>query len=278
MLKIIPIVDVTLQCAAEAIIDNRENAQFKVSREVFSDPEILKLEYDRIFSHCWLYLAHVSEVRSPGNFVTRDVAGRPILLVRDPDGKLNAFNNTCTHRGAAVCREKSGSSRMFSCPYHGWVFDGRGALVSMPGREQLAANANNDGSLNLKPVARMEEFKGFVFICFDPEAEPLIDYLADAAGYLAYVADHGPQGMEVVGGTQEYSAKANWKMLSENSYDGYHGHITHSTYFDYIRVRDGQAPKRVMGAQGWQRPCRRRVSGCCRMGSPLRTLGTRLWR
>lgn len=233
------------------IIDEPDNARFKVNRRVFCDPAIHDAELARIFDRCWLYLAHDSEVRKPGDFVSRDVAGRPVLLARDPDGNLNAFNNTCTHRGAAVCSEKSGSARMFSCPYHGWVFDARGALVSMPGREQLPVDANDDGSLNLKPVPRMEVFKGFIFICFDPDAEPLVDYLADAADYLAYVADHGPLGMEVVGGTQEYSAKANWKMLSENSYDGYHGHITHSTYFDYIRARDGQTPKRVMGNQGW---------------------------
>jgi p-cumate 2,3-dioxygenase alpha subunit len=131
------------------------------------------------------------------------------------------------------------------------VFDNRGGLVNMPGRDALPANANDDGSLNLRPVERLEEFKGFIFLCFDPGAESLVDYLAEAADYLAYVADHGPNGMEIVGGTQEYSANANWKMLSENSYDGYHGMVTHSTYFDYIRVRDGKAPVRKMGAQGW---------------------------
>lgn len=233
------------------IIDDRENASFKVKRSVFTDPDILSLEHQRIFDRCWLYLAHASEVRKPNDFITRDVAGRPILLVRDPDGALRAFNNSCTHRGAAVCSERSGTTRLFSCPYHAWVFDTRGALTSMPGREQLPPHANDDGSLNLRPVARLEEFKGFIFVCFDPHAEPLLDYLGEAADYLAYVADHGPQGMEVIGGTQEYSAKANWKMLAENSYDGYHGQFTHSTYFDYIRVRDGQRPKRTIGAQGW---------------------------
>lgn len=236
---------------ANYIIDDRETAKFKVQRRVFTDPDILKLEYQRIFNHCWLYLGHTSEVSKPGDFITRDVAGRPILMVRGPDGVIRAFHNSCTHRGAAVCSERSGTTRMFSCPYHAWAFDTRGTLASMPGREQLPADANDDGSLNLQSVALMEEFKGFVFICFNPDAEPLVDYLADAGDYLAYVADHGPLGMEIIGGTQEYSAKANWKMLAENSYDGYHGQFTHSTYFDYIQARDGQRPKRTIGTQGW---------------------------
>ncbi|MBN9474734.1 MAG: hypothetical protein ABS43_23345 [Bordetella sp. SCN 67-23] len=251
MSEFVPIPDAVQHRIVHAIIDDREKAVFKVNRGAFTDPEILGAEHRRIFDRCWLYLAHASEIRQPGDFITRDVVGRPILLVRDPDGILRAFNNSCTHRGAAVCSERSGSTRRFTCPYHSWVFDCRGELASMPGREQLPEDANEDGSLNLKAVPRMEEFKGFIFICFDRDVEPLVDYLAEAADYLAYVADHGPQGMEVVGGTQEYSAKANWKMLAENSYDGYHGQFTHSTYFDYIRTRDGQRPKRVMGAQGW---------------------------
>ncbi|MGI4816034.1 MAG: aromatic ring-hydroxylating oxygenase subunit alpha [Janthinobacterium lividum] len=236
---------------AGVIDDDRQLARFRVSRKAYVDPDILALEYEKIFSRCWLYLAHVSEVAKPGAFVSRDVLGKSILLTRDKDNQLNAFHNTCTHRGAAVCREKSGMQKVFSCPYHGWVFDNSGCLVDMPGRESLPENANADGSLNLQRVQRMEEFKGFIFICFDAGVEPLIDYLDEAAPYLAYVADHGPHGMEVVGGTQEYSAKANWKMLSENSHDGYHGLITHSTYFDYLRARDKKEHKRKMGAHGW---------------------------
>ncbi|MDB5841720.1 MAG: p-cumate dioxygenase [Herminiimonas sp.] len=236
---------------ATAVEDNREAARFRVNRKVYMDPDILSLEEERIFARCWLYLAHASELAKPGAFVQRKVAGKSILLTRDKDNALNAFYNACTHRGAAVCRERSGTQKVFSCPYHGWVFDNQGNLVDMPGRESLPPDANSDGSLNLRPVARLEEFKSFIFICFDPEVEPLVDYLGEAADYLGYVADHGPHGMEVVGGTQEYSAKANWKMLSENSHDGYHGLITHSTYFDYLRVRDGKEYKRKMGAHGW---------------------------
>lgn len=236
---------------ADTILDDRENCRFKVSRRVFMDEAILQKEHERIFANCWLYLAHESEVPTNGSFITREVAGRALLLTRDGEGKLNVFYNTCTHRAVAVCREKAGSRNVFPCPYHNWTFNIQGELVHMPGREALPPDANDDGSLNLKPVERFDAFKGFIFVCFNPEVESLVEYLADAAEYLSYVADHGPDGMEVVGGTQEYSANANWKMLSENSYDGYHGQFTHSTYFEYIRSRDGKAPVRKMGAQGW---------------------------
>lgn len=236
---------------ANLIDDDRANARFRVNRRAFVDEGILALERERIFEKCWLYIGHESEVREAGSYVARDIASRPLVLSRDHDGQLHCFYNVCTHRGATICRERSGKQRVFPCPYHGWVFDIKGALTHIPGEESMRPDPNCDGELDLRRVERMESFKGFVFVCFDPQAQPLVEYLAGAADYLAYVADHGPLGMEIVGGTQEYSAKANWKMLSENSVDGYHGMTTHSTYFDYLRGRDGTAYKRPAGGAGW---------------------------
>jgi p-cumate 2,3-dioxygenase subunit alpha len=237
---------------AGLIIDDRQEARFKVNRNVFVQEDILTLERDRIFEKCWLYLGHVSEVPKPGSFVARRVGGRPLLFTRDRENKLNALYNTCSHRGAMVCRERAGNRRAFTCGYHAWTFDEKGHFIGMPGREALPPNATDGGKLNLVHVERMEEFRGFVFVCFDRNVEPLIDYLAGAADYLAYVADQGEHGMEIVEGTQDYSIAANWKLLQENSVDGYHGQPTHVTYFDYLRSRDGTTPNFAgSGALGW---------------------------
>lgn len=233
------------------IDEDRVAGRFRVDRSVFVDEEILALERKRIFNRCWLFLGHASEVAVPGSFITREVAGKPILLTRDRDGQLRAFYNACTHRGAMICRERAGRQPMFVCPYHAWSFDLKGALTGMPGPDGLAADANADGSLNLRPVECVDEFRGFIFICFDPGVIPLVDYLAGAGDYLAYVADQGPQGMEVVGGTQEYAIDANWKLLQENSVDGYHGQPTHQTYFDYLFSRDGPKARLPAGKNGW---------------------------
>jgi p-cumate 2,3-dioxygenase alpha subunit len=235
----------------EAIDDDREGARFRVNRRVFVDEDILRAERERVFAKCWLYLGHASEVKQPGTYVSREVAGRPIVLSRDNEGELNAFYNVCTHRGAKVCRERAGKQRVFPCPYHGWVFDIKGSLIEIPGKEAMPEDVNRDGSLNLKRVERMEVFRDFVFVCFDKKAIPLVEYLAEAGDYLSYVADHGPRGMECVGAAQEYSADANWKMLAENSADGYHGMTTHSTYFDYLRSRDGTVVNRPTAGVGW---------------------------
>lgn len=227
-----------LRTLDELIVDDKSRGIFRVHRSAFTDAAVLDMERRRIFDRCWLYLGHVSEVPEPGSFVTRRVAGRPILFDRDQEGTLRALLNTCAHRGAVVCREPSGKAKSFSCGYHGWTYNLKGELTGQPGKESYSPAACEGGAMNLKPVPKLAEFKGFVFVCFDAGAEPLEDYLAGACEYLDLVACQGEEGMIVVGGTHEYSAAANWKLLQENSADGYHAGPTHSTYFDYLRARD----------------------------------------
>ena len=235
---------------SDLIIDDRHQARFKVHRSAFVSDEVLALERERVFGKCWLYLGHTSELKKPGDFISRRVGGRPLLYTRDRESKLNALYNTCSHRGAMVCRERSGNRRAFTCGYHAWTFDEKGRFIGMPGREALPPDATENCKLDLVPVERMEEFKGFVFVCYDRNAMSLTDYLAGAGEYLAYVADQGRDGMEIVTGTQDYCVGANWKLLQENSADGYHGVPTHSTYFDYIRSRDN-ATFTSMNSKGW---------------------------
>src|SRR5258708_19550062 len=90
---------------AELIIDDRQAARFKVNRHVFAEEDILALERERIFSRCWLYLGHVSEVPAAGSFVARRVGGRPLILTRHPDGPLNSLYHTRPHRRPPACRE-----------------------------------------------------------------------------------------------------------------------------------------------------------------------------
>ena len=80
---------------------------------------------------------------------------------------------------------------------------------------------------------QVDNYRGFIFACFDPAADSLYDYLAGAREYLDLVADQSELGMKIVAGQQSYSARANWKLLVENSYDGYHGLPTHQRYFSF---------------------------------------------
>src|ERR1700690_3834016 len=91
---------------------------FRVSRQTFVDAQIFEAEKREIFDKCWLYLGHSSELPNTGDFVTRQVGGRSILFARSGAASFSALLNTCPHRGAQVCREKSGRAKSFQCFYH----------------------------------------------------------------------------------------------------------------------------------------------------------------
>lgn len=218
---------------------DEEQSTFHVSRSTFVKDDIMSDEYRKVFDKCWLYLGHESELQKAGDFVTRTIAKRNILFTRDTKGELNAFLNTCPHRGATVCRESSGNSKNFQCFYHGWVFGCDGKLKSQPGKESYCDDFNSDGSSHLRKVPRFDSYAGFYFISFDPDIQSLADYLAGAKEYLDLISKHSESGMGIVDGAQEYAIRANWKLLVENSIDGYHAATTHASYLDYLLNTNG---------------------------------------
>jgi p-cumate 2,3-dioxygenase subunit alpha len=221
------------------IIDDRVGGQFLVPRRAFTDRAIFEREYEAIFGQCWLYLGHASELPSPGSFLTRTVARRPVLFTRDREGNFNALLNACPHRGALVCRERKGKSPAFMCMYHGWTFGSDGHLMTLPGSSGYPDGFKNDPQKQMVHVPRLERFGDFFFVNFSKDGEDLATYLADAGDYLKLLAEHSPSGMQIVGGTQEYAIRGNWKLLAENSFDGYHAATNHSTYLEYLKSTKG---------------------------------------
>ena len=226
--------------ADDGLIDaDSERGFFRISRRAFVERELRDIEQAEIFDKCWLYLGHSSELRKPGAFLTRAVGGRSLLFNRDAAGTVRAFLNACPHRGASVCRERSGMAKYFSCGYHGWVFGDNGKFKDAPEMGSYPTGFNADGCADLVAVPQLAQYRDFWFVCFDKDAVSLKSYLAGAAEYLDLFADQSEAGMEIVGGMQEYSIRANWKLLAENSFDGYHAGTTHSTYLDYLKNLNG---------------------------------------
>ena len=154
--------------------------RFRVHRDTMTSPQVFQAEIDRIFSRCWLYVGHESEVAQPGDYVRRPVGGRPLFMVRGAKtGQIHVFHNTCTHRGAVVCRQKAGNAKVFQCFYHAWTFDSEGSLVGVPDRDAYPQGPDF-ADLGLRPVARVESYRGFVFASYDPGVTGLETYLAGA--------------------------------------------------------------------------------------------------
>ena len=101
--------------ARSYIIDDREKKTFLLDREVLVSEDILRQEMTRIFGRCWIYVGHASELKKPGDFRSRKVAGRPVIFCRDQKGEIHCLFNTCRHRGAIVCTEREGNRAALSC-------------------------------------------------------------------------------------------------------------------------------------------------------------------
>ena len=222
---------------SEYVDDDRKMPRFRVNRKAMVDPDVFARERELIFDHSWLYIGHETELRKPNDFRTRTVAGRPLIFARDAAGQVRVWVNSCPHRGAMLCREPQGNTRFMTCFYHGWSFSSAGELVSMPDDASYGEGFERPG---LAAPSHVDSYRGFVFISFDPDIVDLRTYLAGSCEYIDLVADQSEVGMAVLDGTHEYSARTNWKLLVENSYDGYHAASTHQRYFQMVMAARGK--------------------------------------
>ncbi|HLG70310.1 MAG TPA: aromatic ring-hydroxylating dioxygenase subunit alpha [Chloroflexota bacterium] len=223
---------------SELIRDEPERGLFRVHRSSMTSREIFQLEQERIFSRSWLYLAHDSELRQAGEYRRKTMAGRPVFIVRGRDGRVRAFMNTCTHRGALVCRQDQGAAETFQCFYHGWTFNNQGELVGIPDQSGYS-ECFDRVERGLTPVPRLESYRGMWFVSFQPDIDDLVTYLGDLRECIDLTVDSAELlgGWEVVPGNAKYTIRANWKLLVENSLDGYHLPTVHHTYIDYMDRR-----------------------------------------
>jgi p-cumate 2,3-dioxygenase alpha subunit len=215
------------------IIDKPSDGIFKVHRSTMTSLDVLELERKRIFDQCWLYVGHESEVENRGDYRRRTVSGRPVIFVRGSDGVVRALLNTCTHRGTTLCRQSEGTAETFQCFYHGWTFSNKGNLVGVPDAEGYSKDFDRT-QMGLKSPPRIDSYRGFYFISFNPANEDLVTHLGGATECIDLVVDQSEKGMRVVPGSQKYGVQANWKLLVENSMDGYHALPTHQTYFSFL--------------------------------------------
>jgi p-cumate 2,3-dioxygenase alpha subunit len=210
--------------------------RFRINRDAYRSAEIFEKEKQLVFSKCWLYVGHVSEIPKKGDFVARTVGGGDLIFMRGRSGDVGAFFNSCTHRGTRVCRDKRGNAKSFACPYHGWVYNTDGKLVSM-NATNFVADINADGALDLRKVPRLEHYRGFYFVNYNRNSIGLADYLAGATEFLDSMCDQTEAELVVLPGEHSYSINANFKYLCENSYDGYHLLPVHVSYLEFLDER-----------------------------------------
>jgi p-cumate 2,3-dioxygenase alpha subunit len=212
-----------------------QQRRFLVNRAAFTDPVVFEQEKRQVLKRSWVFLGHDSEIRKPNDYITRRILDFYLIFCRDRTGEVRAYFNSCPHRGATICRDSAGNRKSFSCPYHGWTFSNAGKLLDQSARYGYPEDFAADGTHDLTPVPRIAMRSGFWFVNFDPDAVGLDEYLGEAADRIDMIAEHSAAGLEVINGCHEYFIRANYKLMCENSYDGYHLNVTHASYVDYMK-------------------------------------------
>ena len=198
------------------------------------------LAQERIFEKTWLFIAHESMMPKDYDYFTTTMGQVPIVVIRTPQG-FKAFINACAHRGAKLYRTTFGHAKTISCGFHGWTFDAHGHLLGMPKEEESGyPDFFQKSACHLTPVAKIEEYRGFIFATLNGDAPSLADHLGDTRRLIDLLVDKAPHGLEVVTGFSRYTFKGNWKMQAENGVDGWHVGATHLSYVLTIKNRAAQ--------------------------------------
>jgi choline monooxygenase len=180
------------------------------------DPAHFESERRKIFARHWALVTHSSAIPNPGDYFAGRVANWPIIVVRHADGTLRGFHNVCRHRASMLVGDGKGRfERRIHCRYHAWAYDMDGTLQATPG---FGAAANFDLAANgLFPI-RAQEWRGFVFVCFDNRAESLRHWLGPIDGWSR---NYDMESMKHHS-SHTFHAAINWKTYGDNYLEDYH--------------------------------------------------------
>jgi choline monooxygenase len=206
----------------------------------YTDARILELERRGVFGRAWQVVGRAAQLAEPGQFVTADVAGEPIVAVRGSDGVLRAFHNVCRHHATAVMWEPEGRAQQMRCPYHGWTYNLEGELRGMTDWDGVSCFDKKD--FGLVPV-KVDTWESFVFVNLASDCEPL---QATMGGLVELVR---PLGIERLGffARKTYDVACNWKVFVDNYLDGGY-HVPHmhkglSSVLDYAGYTIENGPR-----------------------------------
>lgn len=216
------------------------NGNYRCDRSIFTDQQLFDLEMKYIFEGNWVFLGHESQVENPGDYFTLTLGRQPVVITRTKEGELQALLNTCSHRGATLCRKKRGNKASFTCPFHGWTFKNDGKLLKARDQKKggYPESFNTDGSHDLKRLPRFENYRGFLFGSLSSDVLPLAEYLGETTKVIDNIVDQAEDGLEVLRGTSTYTYEGNWKLTAENGADGYHVGTVHWNYLSTMGQRD----------------------------------------
>jgi len=188
----------------------------------YTSKEFAELEFEKVFMRAWQWACREEHIPNEGDYHVYDVGQRSIILVRDPQGKIRAFNNFCLHRGTQLKPSgDQGNANRFTCPYHGWAWSTTGKIASLPCRWDFPHLSDDDLEM---PEIQVDTWGGFVFVNFDPTAGPLRDYLGVLPDHFQGAWDLSKRYVEL---HIKKRLPCNWKAGMAAFLEAYHVYKTH---------------------------------------------------
>ena len=196
----------------------------------YTDPAFHEIDREILFAHTWQFVAHDSQLHAPGAYVTAEVAGNPIIVVRGKDGAVRAFYNVCRHRGGPLAMDESGCVNVLQCKYHGWTYMLDGSLRGVPKFNRTELFDKKD--FGLVPVT-LREWQGLYFVVLADPAERLETVLGDISECIA------PLDLTRMSFYRRvvYDIACNWKVYVDNFLEGYHIPLVHPELMGMLDYR-----------------------------------------
>ncbi|MBM4267866.1 MAG: aromatic ring-hydroxylating dioxygenase subunit alpha [Deltaproteobacteria bacterium] len=202
-------------------------AYVPIPKERYTSREFAAHEWERMWTKVWLMAGRASDIPEPGDYFTFEIGPESVLVIRQHDGGVAARYNVCMHRGNRLREPGRGHAERFSCLFHGWEYDVDGKLLRALDPECFPQGVPSE-RLGLRPV-RCDTWAGFVFVCLDPEAEPLRDYLGVIPAHL------DPYGFETwkIAYDCTIEIECNWKTCVDAFNEAYHLSATHAWTIEF---------------------------------------------
>jgi len=194
---------------------NSRTPGFALPSAFFSDERVYAADLEHIFARHWLFVASEAEIPEPGDYKAYQIGPYPIFILRQDDGAIAAFHNTCRHRGSRILQQESGVvGSKIVCPYHRWGYDQSGKVVDCgPGNDVELARG-----LKLKPV-HLRNLSGLLFVCVGEN--PPADFEELTARVTPYLSKHELSRTKVAKQT-DLIEHGNWKLTIENNRECFH--------------------------------------------------------
>ncbi|SDN70675.1 SRPBCC family protein [Ensifer sp. YR511] len=202
---------------------------------VYTSEDFLARETETIFAKEWICVGRSSSLAKPGDYLTYDLAGQPVVVLRDKENVLRAFSNVCLHRMSTLL-EGSGNKRLIVCPYHAWTYGLDGRLRGAPFMAETTGFCKDDYVL---PTIRCEEWLGWVYITLDSDRPSLASTLGTVEKMIAqYEVENYVECFR-----ETHVWDTNWKVLAENFMESYHLPVCHAnTVGGFSKLEEMECP------------------------------------